>query len=249
MDEITRIRQEYQRRERCIPADFYSVSRPANLFAEQQLHRWLLRVLAREGLLPLAGKRILDVGCGEGQRLVDLVHWGAAPSDLAGIDLLEQRVARATRRFHGGGGPDSPDLRVGDAAHLPWADATFDVIIQTTVFTSIVDAGLKAAAAAEILRVLKPGGVVIWYDFLFNNPRNPHVRGIGAREIRALFAGCRVWLTRITLAPPLARRLVPLSWIGALVLERLSILNTHYLGAIRKQSRARASAKPTPVSP
>jgi hypothetical protein len=76
--------------------------------------------------------------------------------------------------------------------------------------------------------------VLIWYDFLFNNPKNPHVRGIGAREIRSLFPGCAVTLKRITLAPPIARRLVPITWIGSLILERLFIFNTHYLGIIRK---------------
>jgi hypothetical protein len=43
-----------------------------------------------------------------------------------------------------------------------------------------------------------------------------------------------VRLTRITLAPPLAARLVPVSWITALLLEKVRILNTHYLGVIRK---------------
>jgi hypothetical protein len=38
----------------------------------------------------------------------------------------------------------------------------------------------------------------------------------------------------VTLAPPLARRLVPLTWIGALALEGLRFLNTHYIGVFRK---------------
>jgi hypothetical protein len=40
----------------------------------------------------------------------------------------------------------------------------------------------------------------------------------------------------VTLAPPIARRLVPLSWMAAMALEKLSMLNTHYLGIIRKTS-------------
>jgi hypothetical protein len=88
-----------------------------------------------------------------------------------------------------------------------------------------------------MLRVLKPDGVVVWYDFLFDNPRNANVRGVNAGEIRRLFAGCRLDLRRITLAPPLARRIVPLSWSLARFLEHLRILNTHYLSVIRKPSR------------
>jgi hypothetical protein len=102
--------------------------------------------------------------------------------------------------------------------------------------TSILDDGMKKAVAIEMLRVLKPAGIILWYDFLFNNPKNPQVRGIGAREIRALFPDCLVTLRRITLAPPIARRLVPVTWIGALLLEKITFLNTHYLGIIRKLS-------------
>jgi ubiquinone/menaquinone biosynthesis C-methylase UbiE len=206
------------------------------LYAHQQKTRMLLKRLVEEGLTPLDGKTILDVGCGEGQLLFDLVSWGARRADLAGIDLIQTRVARACARVGRASdvGRAGPDLRVGDASHLPWPDATFDIVHQGTVFTSILDRGMKRNVASEILRVLKPGGVLIWYDFLFNNPRNPAVSGIGAREIRALFPGCAIRLRRVTLAPPIARRLVPVSWVASLLLETLVILNTHYFAIIRK---------------
>jgi len=48
-----------------------------------------------------------------------------------------------------------------------------------------------------------------------------------------LFPNCSYEFHRITLAPPLARRIVPISWILAYGLERLTIFNSHYLVAIR----------------
>ena len=87
-----------------------------------------------------------------------------------------------------------------------------------------------------MLRVLKPAGAIIWYDFRVDNPRNPNVRGIGAREIRSLFPGCAVRLSRVTLAPPIARAFVRLSWPLALMLESVPFLRTHYLALIRKAS-------------
>jgi hypothetical protein len=51
--------------------------------------------------------------------------------------------------------------------------------------------------------------------------------------VRALFGGCEVVLSRITLAPPIARRLVPVSWIASLLMEKVRVFNTHYLGVIR----------------
>ena len=60
--------------------------------------------------------------------------------------------------------------------------------------------------------------------------------GFEAAEIRSLFPESRVDLRKITLAPPLARRVVPISSISALLLEKLPFVRTHYLGVIRKSS-------------
>jgi len=234
--EADRILAEYSRRDRELPSDQYSLGHPHNLFVCQQKSRLLLKLLVDEGAFPVNRKTILDVGCGEGQQLLEFIGWGARRSELAGIDLIESRVAEGRRRLGGDGQNDrkEPDLRVGDASRLPWAADTFDIVHQGTVFTSILDHDMRAAVASEIVRVLKPSGLFVWYDFRFNNPQNPHVRGIGAREIRSLFPACTVRLKTLTLAPPLAKRVVPISWMAALFLEKLSVLNTHYLALIRK---------------
>jgi SAM-dependent methyltransferase len=235
-EELQRIRSEYERRERDVPADLYAVSRLDALFARQQRQRHMIRAFVREGLWPLSTRAILDLGCGEGNHLIDLLSWGASRSKLAGIDLLDTRVAQARQRL--GSCRSDPqsgiDLRSGDASHLPWGDGVFDIVHQNTVFTSILDAGMKREVAREAVRVLKPGGVLLWYDFMMDNPLNLHVKGIRRGEIHALFPGCAITLRRTTLAPPLARRLVRVSWIGSLMLERASIFNTHYLGTVRK---------------
>jgi len=86
--------------------------------------------------------------------------------------------------------------------------------------------------ALEMLRVLKPGGFVIWYDFWLN-PTNKQTRGIKPAEIRQLFPRCKIQQKRVTLAPPIARRLVPFSWGLAYALESLKFLNSHYLALIQ----------------
>lgn len=222
MTETDRILEELRRREREVPADFYSLDRPANRFLRQGQERALARALEEIG--PLSGKRVLEVGCGSGNWLEMLV--GAA--SLAGIDLDPGRAARAAARFPGA------DIRSGDATRLPWESASFDVVLQSTVFSSILDPGMRRAVASEMLRVLAPGGAILWYDFFVDNPSNPHVRGVRRREIEALFPGCRVALRRTTLAPPLARRIVPVSWKLAELLESLRVLDTHWFGVIRR---------------
>jgi len=220
MSEADRILEELRRREREVPADFYSLDRPANLFLRHGQERALRKALEEIG--PLAGKRVLEVGCGSGNWLEMLE--GAS---LSGIELDPGRAASAAARF-----PDA-DIRSGDASHLPWTDDSFDLVLQSTVFSSILDTDMRRAVASEMLRVLAPGGAILWYDFFVNNPSNPNVRGVRRREIEALFPGCRVALRRVTLAPPLARRIVPVSWTFAALLEALRVFDTHYLGVIR----------------
>lgn len=227
MSEADRIREEYRRRGREIPEGFYDLDRPANLFLRQGQERALLRALREERLIPLAGP-VLEVGCGSGNWLEMLERFGARRGDLHGIDLDPERVARAAGRFPGA------DLRAGDASRLPWEDRRFGLVFQGTVFSSILDPDMRQQVATEMLRVLAPGGAVVWYDFFVDNPSNPNVRGVRRGEIGELFPGCRVRLRRATLAPPLARRVVPVSWTLAALLEALRVLDTHYLGVIRR---------------
>ncbi len=240
MTEADRIRCEYRRRARELPEDAYALTTPASLFFAQQRVRHALAFLACEKALPLRGKRVLEVGFGGGGWLPVFEAWGVHRGDLAGIDLDEGRAARARRLLSaerddaGGLLAAGADVRSGDASTLPWDDAAFDLVVQSTVFSSVLDTAMKQSIAMEMLRVLKPGGLILWYDFCYSNPWNPCVRGVSRREIESLFPACRRRLRCVTLAPPLARRIVPLTWVGAAILECLRILNTHYIGTFRK---------------
>lgn len=225
--EIDRIKSEYARREREIPSDRYAWNHPVNYFFHCQTSRACISLLDRAGLFPLTGRRVADIGCGSGQWLLEFAQWDA--ETLAGVDLSDTRIERAKAKLPGS------DLRAGDARRLPWEDASFDLVSQFTLFTSILSPPVKEEIAAEMMRVVKPEGAILWYDFRVGNPLNSNVAGIRAKEIRALFPGCTVELQSVTLAPPLARSIVPLSWPTALVLESLPFLRTHHLGVIRKR--------------
>lgn len=226
--EAERIRAEYERRERSGESDRYAISEPVNLFFRHGRERGVLLELRRAGFASLTDRSVLEIGCGRGQWFGFFEDLGAAPENVAGIDLGAERCESARRRH------PHADVRCGDAARLPWSDESFDVVFQSTVFSSILDASVRRTVAEEMLRVMRPEGAIVWYDFHYDNPRNPHVRGIKKREIRSLFSGCRVSTRCTTLAPPLARRLVPLSWDLAQLVEMLRVFNTHYAAVIRR---------------
>ena len=238
--DTVRIIAEYERRARELPSNYYSWGDPSNLMAHQDTASGCIQMLDRASLFPLRGQRVADIGCGAGAWLLEFMQWGADPTALCGIDLSADRVAAARERI------PHADLRIGSAADLPWPDACFDIVSQFTVFTSILDPILKRAIANEMLRVLKPGGSILWFDFRVDNPNNAQVRGIGAREIRSLFNGCDIELASEVLAPPISRRVASWSKPLASILKSAPCLRTHYVGLIRKNSIGRNAPTKAP---
>lgn len=225
--DLSRLRLEYRRREkRFSGSDIYSPFNPAHLFMVQQRQRAMLRLLRRHGFYPLAEKRILELGCGKGGVLLEYLGYGVSSHLLHGADLLWDSIVKARHLL-----PHLP-LTCADGQNLPYTSASFDLVLQFTVFSSILNESIKANLASEMLRVLKPDGMILWYDFWLN-PTNSQTQGIRPAEIRRLFPNSHFEFLRITLAPPLTRILAPVCWEMALLLENLRILNTHYLVSIR----------------
>lgn len=226
--EIDRIKKTYARRKEEISPDRYSYFSPSHLFIVQSRERAVLKTLKSKGFSDLKDKRILDIGCGDGTILRNFIQYGASPENCFGIDLLPDRIQQASRL--------SPNLHFtcGDASSLPFKDASFDIVLQYTVFTSILDKDMKKNIADEMKRVLKHKGIIVWYDFFVNNPRNPNVKGVKQQEVRSLFKGYDIQIYFLTLAPPLVRLLSPVSLTLCHILEKLPILCTHHLIIIRK---------------
>jgi SAM-dependent methyltransferase len=210
-------------------ADRYSALRPEVWQWLQERQRALLRGLAARGLTDLAALRLAEVGCGRGGNLLELLRLGFSPAHLQGIELLPERHAAARHRL-----PEATRVWPGDALHAPIEPASVDLVLQSTVFSSLLDDAYQQRLASAMWRWLKPGGHVLWYDFTVDNPRNPDVRGVPLARVRALFPHGRVSAQRVTLAPPLAR--VVCAWHPALypVFNALPLLRTHVLAWVAK---------------
>ena len=229
MNEVERIKEAYERRKTKDKRGLYSYFNQGNLYIVQQRERALIDVLRQLEVKDLSDKRMLDVGCGSGGSLREFIKYGAKPENLYGIDLLWERIEKARQLS------PSIDFRCGDASNLPYEGDFFDMVTQFTVFTSVLDSGMKEKIASEMLRVLKADGTIIWYDYYINNPWNPDVKGVKKKEIQKLFPNCVLSLKRVTLAPPIVRTLVPFSALLCLLLEKIPFLRTHYLGTIRRK--------------
>jgi len=113
----------------------------------------LVRKLILEMAGPLEGRRVLDVGCGDGTHSLGAAAAGARVTGVdASPEMLEAARKRAKERGVGAA------LEVGDARSLPFADGTFDVVLAVTVLCFIEDVDL---AIGEMARVLRPGGRIM----------------------------------------------------------------------------------------
>lgn len=225
-DEPDAVAARYARRH---DGDRYSPLRPEVWQTVQERERALLRRLAAVGLRSLAPLAITEVGCGSGGNLLGLLRLGASPEHLTGLELLPERHAQARHVL-----PRATAVWLGDACVAPVLPASQDLVLQYTVFSSLLDDDFQQRLADAMWRWLKPGGAVLWYDFTVDNPGNRDVRGVPLKRVRALFPEGRVRAERVTLAPPLARAACALHPALYRPLAAVPGLRTHVLAWIAK---------------
>jgi len=225
--EIARIRGSYDRR-RASESQWDALD-PAVYRPVQEKERAIVRLLARQGLSPLGDKRLLEVGCGSGDDLLYMIRLGFDPDNVVGCELMGHRAAAARHRL-----PRGTEVAEGDAATLEFPSGTFDVVMQSTVFTSLLDCTYQKRLADRMWDLIRPGGGVLWFDFIYNNPRNPDVRGVPLSRVRQLFPAGRVEHRRLGLAPPIARRVTAVRPALYEAVNLVPALRTHVLCWIAK---------------
>ena len=131
----------------------YSLFSSGHLFMMQEREREALALLSRHGFTALGAKTILEIGCGTGYWLREFIKWGARAENIVGIELIPEYVAEAKQLC-----PSGIKIECMSAAKLPFSDGTFDLVLQSTVFTSILDSDMKQRIASEMVRVVKKEG-------------------------------------------------------------------------------------------
>jgi len=150
------------------------------------------------------GSRLLELGCGYGRILSDLSR--QRYRRLTGIDFSPSMLHRAK------GNGVAADLAAASAVTLPFRDGTFDAVLAVALFTCIPDLEDQRRAAAEILRVLRHGGILCASLFLLNRDARNRERYRGMAS-----PGTRDW--------------------GLFRLEPEGLLRHHALGHLRRLFR------------
>jgi SAM-dependent methyltransferase len=117
----------------------------------------------RATLLAQADGRVLEIGAGTG---LNLRHYGAGVSDLT-LTEPEAPMARRLERKLRATGREAHVVRTS-AEHLPFEPDSFDVVVSTLVLCTVDD---PAAALAEIARVLRPGGRLLFVEHVRSGDR------------------------------------------------------------------------------
>ena len=219
--------ERYARRAR--GADRYSCCKPDVWQTVQERQRAMLRLFARAGLADLSRAAPARSRLRQRRQPARAAAPGLRAEHLIGIELLPERFAQARRVL-----PRGAALIAGRRVAAPTLPtAAQDIVLLSTVFSSLLDDAFQQRLADAMWRWLKPGGGVLWYDFTVDNPRNPDVRGVPLARARAVPAGARARAARHAGAAAGARG-VPRAPGALHCVQHGALLRTHVLAWIDK---------------
>ena len=173
--------------------------------------------------------KFIDVGCGDGKFLREMINFGVKPENMIGIELIKQRSIEARSTL-----PESIKIYNNDFLETELQNNSFDIALQSLVFSSILDHDIQSKIAKKMIRVLKPGGIIIWWDFTYDNPKNKDVLGVPLKNVKLLFPEADFEYKKVTLAPPITR-MFNNSRFMLKMLNKLPFLKTHILCIITKR--------------
>jgi SAM-dependent methyltransferase len=147
--------------------------------------------------------KVLDVGCGTGASLLQFIRLGFRPENLTGIDNSAERIARAEANF------PNVRFRCESADSMTFADSTFDIAFESTLFMMLTSEDVARRIASEMLRVTRSGGYLMLVDWRYARPRSEDHHAMTPKRVASLFgvghSTTVIARERGALVPPLGR--------------------------------------------
>ncbi len=239
MDDICRIKKVYSSKGFWGPATHNYAITP--IFAlENLINLELAKVL--QTILPADKSRfrVLDMGCGWGRYLNYLLQFGIQAENLYGLDLNKSFIEYARKQN------SSINFYCGAGHELNLPPAKFDLILCMTLFSSILDSGIRKRIYDNIRKSLAPGGRIIIYDInesyicgkISSNGQDiTSIKPVSRKEIiNALKGNCSI---RQNINLGISKRILSLFNSNRVIICLISafrLFTTHYLLVLRKKS-------------
>lgn len=227
-NELDRIKQVYIER-KDIKINYNPVL-PQNYYILNSREKVLTDSLLKYFGSDFTNLKVLDLGFGSGIDIFTLIKSGFNIENIYGVEVIEERFNRLKAIL-----PEA-NLKFNSGFNIPFENEQFDLVIQSTVFSSILDKDSRKQLANEITRVLKPQGKVFFYDLKFNNPWNKNVIKIDKNEIDYLFPNLKKDFNSVTLNPVIVRKIANKSIILCELLEKIPFFCSHYYTVITKNN-------------
>ncbi len=177
--------------------------------------------------------RILDAGCGIGDKVGYLIMLGFLQNNIVGIDLFPDDLAIAKKKYAGVKWID------GNCNRMEFADESFDYILASTLFSSVLCLETKKSIATEFKRVLKRTGKIIWLDLNEKTKIQGKLCGLSKRNIVDLFGKeMNITVKPVYLKMDLVARIAPYSYALCNILEFTNMWNQSLFGTISKKNNS-----------
>ena len=224
-NEAKKIFEQYDRRKNNERINKHSQDFYFNHYAQSERELGYQEILKKK-YSSLESVSILEIGAGSGINLYFFKKLGIKWENIYANELLDDRIIQLKENF--------PIIKIyeGDGRKILLdKESTFDIVFQSTVFTSILNDSVKKELAKKMWSLLKPNGIILWYDFIYDNPQNKDVKGIKTSEISELFPeSTKISFKKVTLAPFIGRKIRKLYPF----VNILPILRTHIIAVIQK---------------
>ena len=139
------VAKRYERRAKLGIDDRYSMLNPDVWQGVHERQRALISLLKKYANKPLNQLQVLEIGCGSGGNLLELIRMGFTPDNLSGNELLPKRVVIARNNL-----PLACDIVEGDASQINYEKGSLDIVYQSTVFSSILDDNFQGELASRM---------------------------------------------------------------------------------------------------